>query len=56
MQRFKSARHAQCFLSNYARIHNHFQVRRHRLTACQHRAACDVAFQVWREVPHADAV
>ena len=39
MQRFKSARHAQRFLSVHARIHNHFQLRRHRLTAEQHRAA-----------------
>ena len=55
MQRFKSARHAQRFLSSHARIHNHFQLRRHRLTAHQHRAARDVAFQVWREVTYADA-
>ena len=33
MQRFKSARHPQRFLSVHARIHNHFQLRRHRLTA-----------------------
>jgi len=33
MKRFKSARHAQRFLSNYSRIHNHFQLRRHRLTS-----------------------
>ena len=38
MQRFKSARHAQRFLSAHSRIHNHFQLRRHRLTADQHRA------------------
>src|SRR4051794_645195 len=30
MQRFKSARHAQRFLSSYSRIHNQFQLRRHR--------------------------
>jgi len=30
MQRFKSARHAQRFLSVHARIHNHFQLRRNR--------------------------
>lgn len=29
MQRFKSARHAQRFLSAHGRIHNHFQLRRH---------------------------
>ena len=50
MQRFKSARHAQRFLSTHARIHNHFQLRRHRLTAVEHRAARDAAFRTWREV------
>jgi putative transposase len=50
MQRFKSARHAQRFLSAHGRIHNHFQLRRHRLTADQHRAARDAAFRTWREV------
>lgn len=33
MQRFKSARHAQRFLSTHCRIHNYFQLRRHRLNA-----------------------
>ena len=56
MQRLKSARHAQRFLSSHARIHNHLQLRRHCLSAYQHRAACDVVFQVWRAVTHADAV
>jgi len=50
MQRFKSARHAQRFLSAHSRIHNHFQLRRHRLTTDQHRAARDAAFRTWREV------
>ena len=50
MRRFKSARHAQRFLSIHARIHNHFQLRRHRFTARQHRAARDAAFEVWRDV------
>ena len=50
MQRFKSPRHAQRFASTHSRIHNHFQFRRHRLTASEHRAARDVAFQVWRDV------
>ena len=50
MQRFKSARHAQRFLSTHARVHNHFQLRRHRLTANEHRAARDAAFRTWREV------
>jgi putative transposase len=50
MQRFKSARHAQRFLAAHGRIRNHFQLRRHRLTADQHRAARDAAFHTWREV------
>jgi putative transposase len=50
MQRFKSARHAQRFLSVHSGIHNHFQLRRHRLTACDHRAARTEAFHVWRDV------
>ncbi len=50
MQRFKSTRHAQRFLSAHARIHNHFQLRRHRLTATQHRDARDAAFRIWRDV------
>jgi len=50
MQRFKSARHAQRFLSAHDRIHNHFQLRRHRLSAAEHRTARDAAFQTWREV------
>ena len=50
MQRFKSARHAQRFLSAHSRIHSHFQLRRHRLTANQYRAARDLAFQAWHEI------
>ena len=50
MQRFKSARHARRFLATHSRIHNHFQLRRHRLTADQHRSARDRAFRAWREV------
>jgi len=50
MQRFKSAHHAQRFLSAHSRIHNHFQLRRHRLTADQHRAARDATFRTGREI------
>jgi putative transposase len=50
MQRFKSARHAQRFLSSHSRIHNHFQLRRHRLTATDYRSARTTAFRTWREV------
>jgi putative transposase len=50
MQRFKSARHAQRFLSAHSRIHNHFQLRRHRLTATEYRTVRDAAFGTWRDV------
>jgi len=50
MQRFKSARHAQRFLSAHGRIHNHFQLRRHRLSATAYRTARDAAFRTWREI------
>src|ERR1700730_4829789 len=45
MKRFKSARHAQRFLSSDSQIHNHFQLRRHHISANQHRAALDAAFR-----------
>jgi putative transposase len=47
---FKSPRQAQRFLSGHAQIHDLFQLRRHLLTAAEHRAARDRAFQTWREV------
>ena len=50
MQRLKSARHAQRFLSAHSRIHNHVQLRRYRLTADQYRTARGHAFCTWREV------
>src|ERR1700761_315459 len=48
MQRFKSPKQAQRFLSTHSRIHNHFQLRRHCIAANEYRAAWDVAFRVWR--------
>lgn len=50
MQRFESARHAQRFLPSHGQIHNLFQLRRHLLTAAEHRAARDRAFHTWRDV------
>src|SRR5215472_3965711 len=50
MKRFKSARHAQRFLSAHSRIHNHFQLRRHHLSANQYRAARENALRTWRDV------
>jgi putative transposase len=49
MQRFKSARHAQQFLSTHSPIHNLFQLRRHRLSATAYRTARTRAFGTWRE-------
>jgi putative transposase len=50
MQRFKSPKQAQHFLSTHSRIHDHFQLHRHRIAANEYRAARDVAFGVWRDV------
>ena len=50
MQRFKSPKQAQRFLSTHSRIHNHFQLRRHRIAANEYRAARDAAFCVWHDV------
>jgi putative transposase len=47
MRRFKSAGHAQQFLATHSPIHNHFQLRRHRLSASEYRAARDRAFDSW---------
>lgn len=49
VQRFKSAWHAQRFLSADSRTDNHFQLRR-RLAAGRHRATRDAAFRAWREM------
>ena len=49
MKRFKSVRHAQQFLSTHSVIHNHFQFRRHLLSATEFRAARALAFTGWRE-------
>jgi putative transposase len=50
MDEVSSASAAQRFLSTHSRIHNHFQLRRHRLSANQHRAAREAAFRMWRDV------
>ncbi len=49
MKRFKSARHAQRFLSTHSPIHNHFQLRRHLISASEYRTARARAFTTWRE-------
>lgn len=49
MQRFKSARQAQRFLSAHAFIHGHFRPRRHLTTARRYRAIRSAAFRVWNQ-------
>ncbi|WP_244470561.1 IS6 family transposase [Microvirga vignae] len=47
MKRFKSVRHAQRFSATHSLIHNHFQLRRHRLSANEYRDVRDRAFVAW---------
>jgi putative transposase len=49
MRRFKSAGQAQQCLATHSPIHNPFQLRRHRLSASEYRAARDCAFDSWRD-------
>jgi putative transposase len=49
MQRFKSSKQAQNFLSAHAFIRGHFQLRRHLMAATTYRAVRSKAFSVWRE-------
>jgi putative transposase len=46
MQRFKSARQAQRFLSAHSFIYGHFRPRRHRMTARRYQSARAKAFRV----------
>ena len=50
MRRFKSAGHAQRFLSAHAPINNLFRFRRHLLTAADVRAVRAQAFVTWQQV------
>ena len=50
MQRFKSAKQAQRFLSAFGPITGHFQPRRHHLCAREYRAILQDRFQQWIEV------
>jgi putative transposase len=49
MQRFKSSRQAQDFLSAHAFIYGHFHPRRHQLTASAYRQTRSDAFRIWHE-------
>jgi putative transposase len=50
MRRFKSVRHAQQFVATHTLIHNHFQFRRHCLSASEYRAARGRAFATWYDL------
>jgi putative transposase len=50
MKRFKSARHAQRFLSTHDQINNLFQLRRNHVSAAEHRAARARAMATWAHV------
>jgi putative transposase len=49
VQRFKSSRQAQDFLSAHAFIYGHFRPRRHQLAASVYRDIRSEAFNVWQE-------
>jgi putative transposase len=50
MQGFKSSGHAQCFLSAYGLIAQHFRPRRHLLLAPVYRQEMRQRFHTWQEV------
>jgi putative transposase len=50
MKRFKSAGHAQRFLSAHDQINNLFHLCRDHVTAAEHRASRSQRFQVWAEI------
>jgi putative transposase len=50
MQRFKSAGHAQRFLTAYGPIAQHFRLRRHRYSAPAYRQEMRQRFQTWQEI------
>ena len=50
MQRFKSARQAQRFLSAHDQINNLFHLRRDHVPASEYRAARARAFETWAAV------
>jgi putative transposase len=55
MKRFKSARHAQRFLSAFSGISAHFRPRRHLLSATERRTEMADRFAVWYEATELDA-
>ena len=55
MKRFRSARHAQRFLSGFSGISAHLRPRRHLLSAAECRTETADRFAVWRQVTAPDA-
>ena len=53
MRRFKSAAHAQLFLSVHGPVQNLFRLGRHLLKATHHRLLRARSFRVWDEVTSA---
>ena len=50
MQRFKSVRSAQKFLSTHVAVYNIFNVQRHLVSGQTHRVLRAAAMTTWREV------
>jgi putative transposase len=50
MRHFKSAGHAQRFLSAFEPIRGHFRLRRHKRPAAEYHAARREQFGSWNEV------
>jgi putative transposase len=50
VQRFKSARSAQKFLSTHAAVYNIFNIQRHLISAQSHRVLRAAAMTTWRQV------
>jgi putative transposase len=50
MRKFKSANHAQRFLSAFGPISQHFQPRRHLMSAQDYHATLQNRFQTWNEL------
>jgi putative transposase len=50
MERFKSPRQAQRFLSAHDQINNLFYLRRDHVTASEYRAARARAFAMWADI------
>jgi putative transposase len=56
MRRFKSAGHAQRFLSAFGIITSHFRVGRHLYSASDYRVVMKSRFAVWEEAIHVEAI